>query len=280
MDDFSLILHVFRQDRYRQTDERRIHTLEEAQRFIDEAGFCLFCRHPSLELPNLRDATAGDPRTREGLNWGWKDALASAQSVYYGKPFRRKPGFVAIPLLAPLYAVSPAADVGGDHHELTLTGTLSAEASRIADTVTEKGSLSTRALRQESGMAASRDKTRFSRGLEEAQENFLVAMIRTTSATRAGYSYIWDTFGRAWPDARATGERLRVEDAAATLIKRYVELVGAATAAMIARVFSLDVTLIDTVGATLVSQGVITQVTRGKAVYLVSKALLPTGRGS
>jgi hypothetical protein len=274
MDDFSSILHVFRQNRYRQTDARRIHTLEEAQRFIDETGFCLFCRHPSLELPNLRDATAGDPGTREGLNWGWKDALASAQSVYYGKPFRRKPGFVAIPLLAPLYAVSAAADVGGDHHELALTGTLSAEANRIADTIMDKGPLSTRALRQESGLTASRDRTRFSRGLEEAQEKFLVAMIRTTSATRARYSYIWDTFGRAWPDAMRTGERLRVEDAAATLITQYVELVGAATAAMIARIFSLDVELIETVGAALVAQGIIVQITRGKAVYLASKTLL------
>jgi hypothetical protein len=274
MDDFSLMLHAFRQDRYRQTASRRVHTLEEALNFINEVGFCLFYRHNALELPNLRDATAGDRGTSEGLNWQWKDELASAQSVYYGRPFRRKPGFVAIPLLAPLYAVSPAADVGGDYHELALTGTLSAEAARIADTIQDTGSLSTRALRQESGLTASRDKTRFSRGLEEAQEKFLVAMVRTTSPSRAGYSYIWDTFERAWPDAAATGERLRPEDAAATLITRYVDTVGAATPAIFARIFSLDEELVEAAAAALVAQGTLTQVTRGQAAYLVSKALL------
>ncbi len=273
MDDFSLAVETYRQDRYRQTEARKLHTREEAQQFIDEVGFCLFYRHPSLELPNLRDATAGDRGTSEGLNWTWKDELASARTVYYGRPFRRKPGFVSIPLLALLYAVSPAADVGGDQHDLALTGTLTAEASRITDVIHDQGSLSTRVLRQESGLSASRDKARFARALEEAQEHYLVAMIRATSGSRAGYSYVWDTFARAWPDAVATGERMRPKDAAATLIARYVDTVGAATPAMIARIFTLDEALIDAGAPIAVAQGNVIQATRGSAVYLVSPAL-------
>lgn len=272
MDDFSLAVQEYRRDHYRLT--RPIHTREEAQQFIEDVGFCLFYRHASLEVPNLRDATAGDRGTSEGLNWGWKDELAGARSVYYGRPFHRKPGFVALPLLAPLYGVSPAADVGGDHHELALTGTLTAEAARITDTLLEKGTLSTRVLRQDSGLTG----PRFSRALEEAQEKFLVTMIRATSGTRAGYSYIWDTFARAWPDAAAAGERLRVTDAAAMLITQYVNTVGAATPAMIARVFTLNAELIEKVGAALVQQGVLAQVTRGKANYLTSQNLVKNSR--
>jgi hypothetical protein len=273
MDNFSLVLHAFRQERFRQTDARRVHTIDEALGFINDMGFCLFCRHPPLELPNLRDATAGDSGASEGLNWQWKDELATAQRVYYGRPFHRKPGFVALPLLAPLYGVSAVADFGGDYHELALTGTLSAEAVRIADTIQDQGSMSTRALRQQSGLSASQDKTRFARGLEEAQAGFLVAMVRTTSTSRAGYGYVWDSFERAWPDAAAAGERMRPPDAAAALLARYVDTVGATTLRMFARILDLDDRLVETAAAGLIAQGTVTQVTRGKAVYLVSHAL-------
>ncbi len=277
MDNFSLALHAFRQDRYRQTDALRVHTLDEALSFINEVGFCLFYRHPPLELPNLRDATGGDRGTSEGLNWQWKDELAAAQTVYYGRPFHHKPGFVALPLLAPLYAVSAVADYGGDYHELELTGTISAEAVRIADTVQDQGALSTRALRQLSGLTASHDKTRFGRGLEEAQAECLVAMIRTTSTSRAGYGYIWDTFERAWPEAAAAGERMRPPEAAAALLTRYVDTVGATTLTMFARTLDLDDALVASAAADLVAQGTLTQVTRGKAIYLVSHTLFTSG---
>jgi hypothetical protein len=270
MDDFSLVLQAFRRERY----HRQVRTLDEALSFINEVGFCLFYRHPPLELPNLREATAGDSGTSEGLNWQWKDELAAAKSVYYGRPYHRKPGFVALPLLASLYAVCAVADYGGDYHELALTGTLSAEAVRIADAIQEHGSMSTRALRQQSGLTASQDKTRFARGLEEAQAGFLVAMISTTSTSRAGYGYIWDTFERAWPDAAAAGERMRPPDAAAVLLARYVDTVGATTPAMFARTFDLDDALVESAAARLIAQGTVAQVTRGKAIYLVSRALL------
>lgn len=273
MDDFSLVVQAFRQQRYRQTDARRFHTIDEALSFINDVGFCLFHRHPPLELPNLRDATAGDSGTSEGLNWRWKDDLAAAQSVFYGRPFHRKPGFVALPLLAPLYAVSAVADFGGDPHELALTGTISAEAVRIADTLHEKGPLSTRALRQESGLTASQDKTRFSRGLEEAQAKLLVAMIRATSTTRAGYGYVWDSFERAWPDAAAAGERLRPSDAATTLLARFVDTVGATTLYLFTHTLDLHEALVESAAAELVDQGALIRVTRGKAVYLVSPTL-------
>jgi hypothetical protein len=274
MDDLSLVLHTFRQERYRQTGARRVHTLDEALGFINEVGFCLFYRHPPLELPNLRDATAGDSGTSEGLNWQWKDELAAAQSVYYGRPFHRKPGFVALPLLAPLYGVSAVADFGSDYHELALTGTLSAEAVRIADTIQDYGSMSTRAVRQQSGLTASQDKTRFARGLEEAQAKLLVAMVRTTSTSRAGYGYIWDTFERAWPDAAAAGERMHPPDAAAALLSRFVDTVGATTLRMFARTLDLDDALVESAAADLVARGTLAQVTRGKAIYLVSHALV------
>jgi hypothetical protein len=98
-------------------------------------------------------------------------------------------------------------------------------------------------------------------------------MIRTTSTSRAGYGYVWDTFARAWPDAVTAGERLRPQDAAVTLIAQYVNTTGAATAVVIARIFSLEEELVEKAGAALVAEGTVHQVTRGTARYWVCQAL-------
>ena len=197
MDDFTAAVQAYRQQRYRQTMDRKLNSIEEVIAFFNDVGFCLFYRHPSIEVPNLRDATSGDPGEAEGRNWGWKDELFPMKVVYYGKVFRRKPGFVALDILPSLYNLSAAADVGGDLNELVLNGTLSGDARRLTEVVIEKGPLSTHNLRQEGGFSSA--KSRFNRIVEEAQEKMLITMIRATSGGRAEYSYIWDAFERAWP---------------------------------------------------------------------------------
>jgi hypothetical protein len=273
MDPLLRAAEDLRRQRYHQTPAAQVRTADEARQFINEVGFCLFYPHADLLLPNLRDATAGDPHEAEGHNWGWKDELAGARQVFYGRPYRGTPGFVALDLLAPLYAVSPVADVGGDARELLWAGSLTAEAHRIAETVADKGPLSTRALRRESGLLVS--KYRFTRAVSEAQENYLIAMTRATSATRAGYNYIWDSFPRAWPDAEHDGARLSIRDAAATIISRYIGVTVAATTATIAHVFSLDTELVEDIVRALVEQGTLKLMVDDDARWLVSGDLMP-----
>jgi hypothetical protein len=200
MPDFQSLITEKRRTHYRQIESRHLHTIDDALDFINEIGFCLFYRDKRIELPTLHDATTSDPNTDVGYTWNWKDELASRRVVFYGKPFYHKPGFVALDLLPALYSLSDVAEVGGDYLELVRYGQISAEAHLITETVLEKGAMSTSFLRRETGMTGQRDKARFSRGLVEAQENFLIAMSSTTSTTRAGYSYIWDSFPRLWKD--------------------------------------------------------------------------------
>ncbi|MBN1202179.1 MAG: hypothetical protein JXJ20_10015 [Anaerolineae bacterium] len=275
MADFLSTVDDYRLARYYQIEPRKVSTIEDALDFINEVGFCLFYRHRQIELPNLRDATAGDAATAEGRNWNWKDTLAGRQAVFYGRPFCQRPGFVALRLLAPLYALSPAADVGGDARDLAWGGALSAEAKRIADAVAEHGSLSTRMLRQVSGLSDKRDKYRFSRGLAEAQAVLLIAMVRTTSQTRAAYSYIWDTFAHVWPDAARAAYDLSHMDAAGAIIAQYIHTAGAATPGAVAHLFSLDAELVERAASALVEQGRIARFAHQYTVYLVCPDLLP-----
>jgi hypothetical protein len=265
---------ILRSIHYRQTAETQIHTIEEALQFINDVGFCLFCGHRHIELPNLCDATAGDAATREGLNWRWKDELASQRLVFYSKPFRGKPGFVALDVLPALYAVSPVAEYGGDHQELAWHGKLSAEARQIATSVLEQGPITTRSLRQMSGLAAQKNAYRFARGLAEAQAKLLIAMTSTTSTSRAGYSYIWESFQQAWPQAVEAGEVLSRIDATGQLIMRYIRTVAAATADSVTHTLALERWLVDESMPLLVKKGTLIQVHMAETTYFTVPGLL------
>jgi hypothetical protein len=47
---------------YRRTPGRRVQTLEAAEKFIDQVGFCFFWPIQGVELPNLFHAIAGRVR--------------------------------------------------------------------------------------------------------------------------------------------------------------------------------------------------------------------------
>jgi len=259
-----------RRVRYRQVAERQLHTIQDALDFINDVGFCLFYPHRRPELPNLLHAIAGDHNTQEGHGWAWKDELASQKKVFLGKPFHHKPGFVALRMLPPLYVLTPAGEVGGDHHELSLTGALTAEAYRIADVLLEHGSMSTHTLRQAALMGGRKEDYRFSRALAEAQEKCLIAMVSATSDTRAGYSYIWDAFVRVWPDVVAEAEHLTYKAAVGTVIAQYLNTVVAATTDTIAVTFALEPQRVERTAESLVAQGLLSRVTYRDKVFWAS----------
>jgi hypothetical protein len=270
MTDWLDSVKELRRSRYHQIAERQLHTIQDALDFIDEVGFCLFYPHSRLELPSLLHAIAGDHSTQEGHGWSWKDELAAQKKVFLGKPCHHKPGFVALRMLAPLYVLTPAGEVGGDHHELALTGTLTAEAFRITETLLEHGSMSTHTLRQAALMGGKTENYRFSRALAEAQEKCLIAVVRPTSDNRAGYSYIWDAFERVWPDAVAEAEHLSYKTAVETMIARYINTVVAATARITAVTFALERQRVEQTAESLAAQGLVKRVTYGDKVYWAS----------
>jgi hypothetical protein len=270
MTDWLDSVTELRRVRYWQAAERQLHTIQDALDFINDVGFCLFYPHKRLELPSLLHAIAGDHNTQEGHGWSWKDELASQKKVFLGKPFHHKPGFVALRMLPPLYVLTPAGEVGGDHHELSLTGALTAEAYRIADVLLEQGSMSTHTLRQAALMGGRKEDYRFNRALTEAQEKCLIAMVNTTSGTRAEYSYIWDAFVRVWPDVVAEAEHLTYKAAVGTVIVQYLYTVVAATTDTIAVTFALERPRVERTAESLVAQGLLSRVTYRDKVFWTS----------
>ena len=107
------ILHQ-REFNYRRTPERRLHTIKEAQAFVEEMGFCHFWPIKDIEMPNLFHAIAGRVRPvpmEHGDSdlskcWGWKDEALDKRWWYYGKLLRRRATLVSLDMIPTFYACS------------------------------------------------------------------------------------------------------------------------------------------------------------------------------
>lgn len=183
-----------------------VRTAEEAARFVDWAGACLFQRgRGSPELPALSDVMASDTEVHPFI---WKDDLHAAKRVCYGKVIRGQPGFISLSLLPYFYVVQGRTP--DDHRRAYNMGTVSKETVRILDAL-RSGPMTSRQLKAAVGAAGRGAASRFDAALAELQRTFAVTILAARSRTRAHYEYIWDLFERKWPEviesARAVNGR-------------------------------------------------------------------------
>jgi len=236
-----------REFNYRRTPERRLRTVEEAQAFVEEVGFCHFWPIKDAEMPNLFHAIAGrvrpvpmehdDPDISKC--WGWKDGALDQRWWYYGKLLRRRATLVSLGMLPTFYACS---ENFGDLYDFVQEyedGLMTAEARAIYEALLENGPLDTVRLRREARMSAEGAKSRFERALAELQAGLKIVPIGVAEAGAWNYAFIYELFQRWFPDvpkqARAIGRR----EAQQVLVQRYLDNVVAADRRMIGKVFHI-----------------------------------------
>lgn len=230
-------------------------TPEDALRYINAAGFCLFSHIEGFELPSYSRAAGPGADV-----WGWKDSLPAARQVFYGAIFHTagrgeaRPGFASLDLLAPLYSLSPVMQLGGDSSLLPRFAGVSREAVAIAAALQSQGSLSTGDLREATEMAGKANGARFSRALAEAQAQFLVSKVGVTSITRANYGYIWNTFERVFPETVQAAQELNELDAGVAILRQYLRMAIAVPLARISQVLAVNERFLRSAAAHLLEQ--------------------------
>jgi len=210
-----------------------LRSADELLTWVDEIGFCLLSPHDRLTLPNVAENADGRFRL-------WRDRLITDRQAYYGRPFRRRAGFVSLRLFPALYALSPTAEYDGDRFELYRHRFLSADANRIAGIVHAKGPLPTRTLQREAGLAGEHQQHRFRRAVSEAEARFLITKTGIGQITETHYTFIWDAVPRHLPDAIEQAGALSVEDAAQQILVDYVRLVVETNAIETCRLLALN----------------------------------------
>jgi hypothetical protein len=234
-----------RDHNYRRTSERRLHTVDEAQAFVEEVGFCFFWPIKGVEMPNLFHAIAGRvrPVPMEHADpdiskcWGWKDESLDKKRWYYGKLLRRRATLVSLEQLPYFYALSENYGSLDDYLQEYADGLMTAEAKAIYEALLEHGPLDTVRLRREARMSAESAKSRFERGLVELQVGLKVLPVGVAEAGAWRYAFVYDIVQRHFPDLPARARPIGRAQARRALVQRYLDNVVATDHKMIAKVF-------------------------------------------
>jgi hypothetical protein len=231
--------------KYHRTQERRLHSVEEAQAFVNEVGFCHFWPIKGAELPNLFHAIAGRvrsvPMEHDDADiskcWGWKDDSLDKKRWHYGKLLRRRATLVSLDVLPHFYALSENFGDIRDYLAEYEDGRMTAEAKAVYEAILENGPLDTVRLRREARMSAESAKSRFDRALVELQVGLKLLPIGVAHTGAWNYAFTYELFQRWFPEVPEQARGIKRSEARQVLVQRYLDNVVAADRKMIAKVF-------------------------------------------
>lgn len=189
-------------NRYRRARLRRFDVRTEAQcrRFVDAMGFCYAFTAGPGGIPGIFDVIGTRSTDRMwSWAWQWKEHLATARRLFYGRVIRRKPTFISLALLPHFYALTGNAGDPDDYLAAYETGHLSLRAREVYEQLARQGRLNTWELRRRF-ISPGESGARLHRALGELQERFLIAKVGEVEG-RGSYAFIWGTFERWMPDA-------------------------------------------------------------------------------
>ncbi len=159
---------------WRRENTRQVETAQEAERFVEHAGFTACLTDSRRPGPSLYIAVCGrrdavlprnvqkDPEA--SLTWVLKDELVNRGRVYYAKLARGKATFLAprmVPYFHAVWGVRKAAEASR----------LSADARRLLRVLRREWEMGTADLKKDSGV---KERAAFTRALDELQAAMLV----------------------------------------------------------------------------------------------------------
>jgi hypothetical protein len=220
---------------WRREERRRIETAYEAERFIDEVGFAACLTDSRRPGPSLYVAVCGrrdavlprhvqkDPEA--SLTWTLKDEIVRRGTVYYAKLGRGKATFVA-PRILPFFTAIWGVRRGEE------TARLSRDARAILKVLRNEWEMGTADLRSESRV---RDRTAFTRGLDELQAAMLVV---PSAVVYQPFTYLWTLAVGRFPEALR--RRVRREVAVREIARCFLTGAGMTVRGELARVTGLS----------------------------------------
>jgi hypothetical protein len=223
-------------------ERHRVKTADALVKMVDAFGFCFaFTPENAYPLPagfeHLETRSEG---RKWGWMWEWKDELPEKKKLYYGKLLIRKPTFVSMKMLPVFYATFGRAGEPDDHLEDVRAGRLSDVARRVIDHLAQRGETQTKRMRADLGIASKEGRADYAKAMEELQRLMYIARVKAVGEYREDYNYTYDLFVRRYPETVRAAERLSSGEAASTLLRRLLDLVGGATSAQIRRLFEWD----------------------------------------
>jgi hypothetical protein len=228
----TIMAETLRDRSWRREESRRVETVEDAERFIEEVGFagCLTDARkpgPSLYIAVCGRRDAFMPRNvqkdeESSLAWTLKDELVRRGRVYYGKLAGGRAMFLAPRMIAPFRAL-----LGMTRRQESER--LSEEARAVLGVLRREWEMETAELRRETGLP---DRRTLTRALDELQGTMRVIPLEVLYQPR--FTYIWTLGEVRFPEAYA--KRVAPAAAVSAIRAAYLEGAGTAEAGEIAKV--------------------------------------------
>ncbi len=192
-------IEEYRDRCWRREGAQQVESAYDAERFIDAVGFAACMTDVRRPGPSLYVAVCGrrdavmprnvqtDPEASQ--TWHLKDQLIARGNVYYAKLARGKATFIA-PRLVPYFHAVWGVRRGDEQRRL------SKDARLVLHALRKEWEMATSDLRDDAGI---RDRTRFTRALDELQAAMLV--VPSAVYYQPKFTYIWSVAVGRFPDA-------------------------------------------------------------------------------
>jgi len=220
----------------------RVRNATQLVAMVDAVGFCFaFTGEASYPVPACFDhlSTSEDGKKWECM-WPWKDELAEAKKLYYGKLLVKKPTFVSMKMLPTFYATFGRAGETDDHLDDVRAGKLSDLGRRVVEYLQHRGETQKKRMRADLGIESKEGRNDLERAIEELQRLMYVARVKAVGERSDDYNYTYDLFVRRYPETVKAAERLGSSEAAAVLLRRLLDLAGGVTPKQVQRLFDWD----------------------------------------
>lgn len=253
-----------RRDRtFFRTPARQLKDISDAERFVNETGFCFAFKMQKSELPCMWHAAAGerDPDYPHhvqhdpyiGLVWDAKDALAAEKKVYYGKALKKRPTFISLDFFPSFYRLQKHKN-GEDYLSDYMRGLLSKEAKRIMDALSEQSPMVTADLKMASRMAHPAKRSVFDKAVAELQGKMYIVKI---AEFYDPFTFLWDLLDRRFNQEIILSAALSDAQAREKILRRYFANVWVSQPVLIRRLFGWTPEEIEKSLGELLNQGTI-----------------------
>ncbi|HEY3345266.1 MAG TPA: crosslink repair DNA glycosylase YcaQ family protein [Anaerolineaceae bacterium] len=237
-------LQDYRHGTFRSDGVRRVDSLDEAVRFVDERGFIFFGPIKDLVFPNLWSAVAGDRPVADEhddpghVTWGWKDSLLGKKRLYYARVLRRRNAMISLETAPYFYSLSE--NFGSPEEDYLYQyerGALTQEAKSVYEALLREGPLDTIALRRIAHLASRDNHGRFGKALDDLQIDFKILPTGISDAGSWHYSFIYDLTARHFPELIDQARFIQENAARDHLTSLFFSSLGAAKPTELNRAF-------------------------------------------
>ncbi len=201
------LVHSYRSQTFRTALGLQLHSVEEAQEFVNQRGFVFFWTIKGIEFPSLWSAVAGDRPVADEhddpghITWGWKDDSLGMKRWYYGRVLKHRNAFISLEMLPYFYALSPNYGEPADDFLIQYEqGQLRPESRWVFEALLHEGPLDTIALRKAARLTNRESDGRFNYALDNLQMDFRILPIGVAPVGAWRYAFIYECTHRHFPD--------------------------------------------------------------------------------